>query len=58
MLVDIIEYEELTTNRRAEGTFTMFQQFLTKLIGVPATVLPLAGLVIAGFEPSDDGDHA
>jgi len=25
MLVDIIEYEELVTSRRAEGTFTMFQ---------------------------------
>ena len=57
MLIDIIEYEELVTSRRAEGTFTMFQAFLTKLIAIPAQVIPLGVLFAIGFEPTDDGDH-
>jgi Na+/melibiose symporter-like transporter len=56
VLADTIEYEELLTGRRVEGSFTMFSSFIPKIVAVPATVLPLAGLVVAGFVPSDDGE--
>jgi len=56
ILADTIEYEELLTGRRAEGSFTMMGTFIPKIVSIPATVIPLVGLVIAGFVPSDDGD--
>ena len=55
ILADIIDYEELLTGKRTEGSFTVFQTFIPKLAALPAQTLPLAFIKNFGFVASVNG---
>ena len=50
ILSDIIDYDEFLTGRRSEATFLMFKSFLPKMVSIPASVLPIAFLSVAGYK--------
>merc|ERR1711871_793387 len=50
ILSDIIDYDEFLTGRRSEATFLMFKSFLPKMVSIPAAVLPIAFLPMAGYK--------
>jgi Na+/melibiose symporter-like transporter len=49
MLADIIDYGELASGRRSEGTYTVVETNLQQFIEIPAGTLPLLVLSAVGF---------
>ena len=52
---DVIDYDEFLNFSRNEGAFTVFSQFVPKLVAIPAQSLPLIILFMLGFiNPTTD----
>ncbi len=55
LISDIIEYDEFTTGKRAEGIFTVFSALIPKFVSLFAQAIPLSILSIIGFIPTEKG---
>ena len=55
LISDIIEYDEFTTGKRAEGIFTVFSALIPKFVSLFAQAIPLSVLSIIGFIPTEKG---
>merc|ERR1712154_178011 len=47
---DVIDYDEFLNFSRNEGAFTVFSQFVPKLVAIPAQSFPLIVLFMLGFK--------
>eukprot|EP01006_Ploeotia_vitrea_P018099 TRINITY_DN49364_c0_g1_i1.p1 TRINITY_DN49364_c0_g1~~TRINITY_DN49364_c0_g1_i1.p1 ORF type:complete len:763 (+),score=426.35 TRINITY_DN49364_c0_g1_i1:37-2325(+) len=54
ILSDVIDYDEFLNGTRSEGSFTVFAQFIPKVVSIPASAIPLAVISAVGFSPSID----
>ena len=55
LISDIIEYDEFSTGKRAEGIFTVFSALIPKFVSLFAQAIPLSILSIIGFIPTEKG---
>ena len=55
LISDIIEYDEFSTGKRAEGIFTVFSSLIPKFVSLFAQAIPLSILSIIGFIPTEKG---
>ena len=55
LISDIIEYDEFSTGKRAEGIFTVFSSLIPKFVSLFAQAIPLSILSLIGFIPTEKG---
>ena len=55
MISDIIEYDEFSTGKRAEGIFTVFSALIPKFVSLFAQAIPISILSLIGFIPTEKG---
>jgi Na+/melibiose symporter-like transporter len=55
LISDIIEYDEFSTGKRAEGIFTVFSSLIPKFVSLFAQAIPLSILSLIGFIPTQKG---
>eukprot|EP00750_Incisomonas_marina_P005029 INCI1358.1.p1 GENE.INCI1358.1~~INCI1358.1.p1 ORF type:complete len:523 (+),score=98.68 INCI1358.1:364-1932(+) len=51
MLADVIDYDELISGQRREGQFSIFGDFIPKMVEVPSTIVPLLAMAAYGYQP-------
>ena len=59
ILSDVIDYDEFLNYKRNEGQFTVFSQFVPKIIAIPCQSFPLVGMFLLGYTNpglDEDGD--
>merc|ERR1719181_919478 len=49
ILADIVDYDEFLTANRKEATYFMAKSFIPKVVQIPAAVLPIAFMPVAGY---------
>ena len=55
LISDIIEYDEFSTGKRAEGIFTVFSALIPKFVSLFAQAIPLSILSMIGFIQTEKG---
>ena len=55
LISDIIEYDEFSTGKRAEGIFTVFSALIPKFVSLFAQAIPISILSLIGFIPTEKG---
>ena len=55
LISDVIEYDEFSTGKRAEGIFTVFSALIPKFVSLFAQAIPLSILALIGYIPTQQG---
>ena len=52
MVADVIDYDQLLTQRRREAQYVAFLGIIPKFVGIPGASVPLALLALVGYVPN------